>query len=120
MQNDAIDHVKAQGFRVFMHDGNQKHAWLVYTDGTRLAVLSESRFGGYSVSTKHRPNSTTGTGFQIVENVELSRLSKQELECGFATAPYWAHAMQRASVRKWEGLASFLGSDSWNARYVEM
>lgn len=96
--------IKAQGYRVFVPEKGLT-TYLNYTDGQRIGYLERSVFGGFNVSTVHVPNRTNGTGFRMLDGVDLTAAALSE---GLAHSPHWASG----EVRKWPSLEAFLKSNT--------
>ena len=114
MDRAVIVRIQSCGFDVYMRPGAD--TYLYFTDGTRIGYLQEERFGGYSLSTVHKPNSTSGTAFSIAQGIDVFDIDKQALERCFSLGPDWAHH-HFASAKKWPDMATFLKANSFNASY---
>ncbi len=116
IKQTTIEAVKRAGFDVYLH--SPEASWLIYTDGTRLAYLQNERFGGMSITTKHKPSSYHGTGFVMLESLDDNDLTREILEQGFAIAPHWA--THKSEVRKYRDFAEFLNEGPFNRRYTKV
>jgi hypothetical protein len=114
MKQDVIDAVAAAGFDVYMRALTD--TWLIFTDPAtgRIGYLQAPRGDGYSLSTVHMPNTTTGTGFQV--DRYLTDFSRQSLQRAFL-APDWASGRDRESVRKYRDIEHFRAANEWNGAY---
>lgn len=103
-----IEKIKSFGFRVFQRKGGDNHAF--FSDGKNIGYI-ENAGRGLKCSTVHIPNRTTGTGYGI----EISEISKSELEKAFCIVPHWASPGDIPSVVKYSSLEAFLKSPytSW-------
>lgn len=114
--NKLADQIKALGFRVFIRDGGDTYAH--FTDGKSFGYVQTGDYGhGYSISSVHKPNQRTGTGFGISKP---EALTKENLSEAFCIAPYWASQSDRASVNKYESEQAFLKAHSWGGGLQEV
>ena len=92
-----IDTVKAAGFKVFVKPGDV--TWLYFTDADekRIGYLQWDRSGYAEISSVHKPNKNSGTGFKLDP---IPRLDRENLEKAFTHAPSWASSRDRDSVIK--------------------
>ena len=86
MKQEVIDAITAAGFDVYMRD--QKDTYLLFTDGKNIGYLQADRLAGFTISTVHKPNTTTGTGFQIERHA--TEFTAEMLARAFITTPHWA------------------------------
>jgi hypothetical protein len=70
---------------------------------------------GYTISTVHVPNTTSGTGFQIERNVD--RFDKEMLARAFVLSPDWSRGTATASVRKYRDMEDYRKASAFNASY---
>ena len=121
MQNQAIETIKAAGFKFYsrLDRLGRPSTYGYYTDGTRIGYVEFHPYRGFSVSTCHRPNRFTGTGFQY--HRDASELTPAMLEDGLRMWPpgSWTPS-ERESVHKWKDWSAFATVDSWNAGLVDM
>jgi hypothetical protein len=110
----AIDAIKAAGLQAYMR--NPDDTWVYYTDGTRIAQIGFDRLTGWTLTTCHMPNTTTGCGFRLDSP---NALDAHTLESGFMTAPAWAYARDRQTVRKWKNWEAFRSANPFNQGYAE-
>ena len=109
-----IDQITAAGFDVYMRDPSDTYCY--FTDGTRIGYLQLGRLEGLSLTTVHKPNTQTGTGFGVIQG--LGHLDRKTLELAFVTYPNWPlYPEHRASVHKYKDMAAFLKADHWNSTY---
>jgi hypothetical protein len=114
VNKETIAKVQSYGLDVYMR--NETDSWLIFTDGKRIGYLDTGgTFGLFNLCTVHKPNRTTGTGFQVGRH-EAS-FDKAALESCFAFAPAWAHGGDRETVKKYRDIADFLNADDWNRGY---
>ena len=112
-----MDHValfKAAGFQVWMRKANDSHC--LVTDGKRIAYVQWSNYSNPGVSTVHKPNKTTGTGFRISDEITIPLVSLAMA----MIAPSWADSRDIASVRKYRDWTEFHSSDSFNSELFEV
>lgn len=113
MPPEVIGAVKSAGFDVYMR--GESDSWLLFTDGTRIGYLENSCATGLRISTVHKPNTHSGTGFAIVDGLAISDLTRDKLSEGFLHAPDWGRHI--ASVRKWRDFEAFKEANSFNRAY---
>ena len=106
-----IETIKAAGFTAYRRD--EKSTYLLYTDGTHIGYAEHHPIRGYNISTVHKPNHTSGTGFNIER--ESSDINAAMLAAAFCHAPDWADMPSRVSVVKYRDMAAYLAADKWNA-----
>lgn len=107
MDRATIAKVQAFGFDVWMRN-LERDTYLWFTDGTRIGYLQEGA-GGFTLCTVHKPNHTSGTGYQIARDV--GDFTKADLVRCFAAQPHWAYASEAKSVVKYRGMAHFTSAD---------
>ena len=111
MKQEVIDAIAAAGFDVYM--SGPTDTWLIFTDGKNLGYMQDGRLEGLTLSTVHKPNTTTGTGFGMGAVPEITR---EALARAFVIAPDWAGRVV-SSVRKYRDIEDFRSCDSFNAAY---
>lgn len=109
-----LDLIKAAGFRVFVRD-QQRPTYCFFTDGTRIGYAQWSSMRD-SVSSVHKPNRLTGTGFAIADEITVKSLNAA-ISCH---APHWASDSERASVVKYADWNAYVGASTFNAELVEV
>lgn len=115
MDRAVIEKVQSFGFRVYMR--NRSDTWLVFVDEfDRLGMLEGDRLSGrYNLSTVHKPNTTTGTGYQVERHTP--DFDKAMLLRCFARQPSWASSREAGTVIKYKGINDYRARDTWNAEY---
>lgn len=110
--NGYVEMMKAEGWKVYTRD---RAEYCYCTDGTNIAYVQWSNLGD-RVTTVHKPNRTTGTGFSIAETItpQTIRTALQMF------APNWADSKDRRSVRKYKDWEEFHHADSFNAQLREV
>ena len=111
LQPEVLDTIAALGFDVYQTPYALGKSYLYFADGARIGYLQCSDWGGLSLSTVHVPNQTTGTGFRMADTFRPEALTRAELERAFAIAPDWASNRERATVRKWRDVGTFVKSN---------
>lgn len=107
----TIRAIQQHGFTVYMQTDNKRiPSWLVYTSCNRIAYLQSGYFGGFDISTEHKPCKNNGTGFRVADNAELTR---ESLLSGF-NKPDWAQSLK---VQSWENPKEFFESSPYNRQY---
>jgi hypothetical protein len=112
MEQRIIDAVAAAGFDVWMRD--PKDTWMLFTDGKNIGYLQSDRMAGYTISTVHIPNTTSGTGFQIERHV--ADFTRDMLARAFVHCPDWFRR-DAASVRKYRDIEHYRAESSFNEAY---
>lgn len=120
---EAIKKIKEAGFDVYVHQhagryGGEKITYAYYSDGQSIGYIQRSGLGGYDISTVHKANHSSGTGFSIERGISLSQLTKANLEQGFVFAPSWA--VETKSVNKWKDMDAFLSANTWNKGFYKV
>lgn len=113
MKQEVIDHIASLGFDVYMQDPSD--TYLHFTDGVNIGYLQEARYGGFDLSTVHKPNTKSGTGFRVGDSISLEGLTAETLARAFIKYPSWAS--YPSSVVKYRDIEHFLGADQFNAKY---
>ena len=108
---ETIALIKSFGFDVYMR--SPKDSWLYFTDGKRIGYLQNDFGGGYSLSTVHKPNISTGTGFDVGRNIY--DLSKEVLERAFMFAPSWSY--DHHTIVKYPDMHAFIAANQFNKEY---
>ncbi len=106
----AIEAVAAAGFAVYMRAVTD--TYLFFTDGTKIGYLQVGLGGGYSLSTVHIPNKSTGTGFGVADPNVLDR---EALEKALIHTPHWVGRDAANTVRKYRDMEDMRSRDAWNA-----
>ena len=115
--NGYIEMMKAQGWKVYQRPvkGISKGEYCYCTDGTNIAYVQWSD-GRPQVSTVHKPNRTTGTGFQFSDLITPDSIRKA-MAC---IAPSWALSREVPSVHKYKNWEEFHKSNNFNAELEEV
>ena len=108
-----FEFLKTAGFDVYMKDGGDTYCY--FTDGVSMGYVQHNPRDGYSFSTCHKPNRTTGTGFRVDQSADLVQTAKN---C-FVFAPSWASSEDVKSVKKWQGIEDFRSASKWNAGFTK-
>lgn len=107
-----VARIKHCGYRVFMCPPSNTYCY--YTDGTRIGY---AQWGQTTrVTTVHKANTTTGTGFIISDEITPATLR----EALITHAPTWAASWDRASIHKYKDWAAFRAADPWHDQLQEM
>lgn len=112
MDQKIIDAVASAGFDVWMR--NPKDSWLLFTDGKNIGYLQDDRLAGYCISTVHKPNTSSGTGFQIARHVP--DFGRGMLLGAFAHCPEW-YRRDASSVHKYKDMEDYRSESSFNQSY---
>lgn len=98
--NEYIQLIKSLGLSVYVKDENA--TWCHFTDGVNIGYAQWGR-NSTSVSTVHKANCTTGTGFRYADDITESSIMGS-LKC---IAPNWASAGDAKTVIKYRDFADF-------------
>ena len=107
------------GFKVFVYH-KDKISWLIFSKNKNIGYVSlnDNVFRGFSFSTKHKPNRTTGTGFQI--HTEIFKPTIQHALDTFILCPAWASSQKsRESVNKYKNIEEYLKGEDV-LKYVKL
>ena len=123
MDKATIAKVQSFGFDVWMHGPDESASWMIFTDpeGKRLGYLQENSGGiggGWTLSTVHKPNTTTGTGYSMGNAV--ADFTAEDLAACFAMGPAWALNRDMASVKKYRDMEEYRSRGSWEAKYRKL
>jgi hypothetical protein len=114
---NAIRMAETAGLKVYMRDP-AKDSWFLYSDATGRIGYCEPYFAGFSISTVHKPNQTTGTGFRMTDGpLDACELDRATFERGFATAPSWASRRDVESVRKYRNMDEYRARGTFESAY---
>lgn len=113
MKQETIDHVASLGFDVYMRD--PKDTWLIFVEGDKLGNLQEARFGGFDLSTVHKPNTRCGTGYRVADSIPLP--DAETLRKAFWNAPDWAWIKDVVLVEKYKGIEAYRKANRFNEAY---
>lgn len=114
MNKKIIAKVQSFGFDVYMRNP-ERDTWLLFTDGKRIGYLQYLPMEGFTLSTVHKPNKTTGTGIQVKRHAE--DFNKEDLERCFELAPGWLPRDGIASITKWRDIDEYRSANSFNVDY---
>jgi len=117
MIQKAVSHIMSLGFKVYMRKPSEDRHF-IFTDGINMAMISYIPAAGYHLTSMHRPNMVTGTGFAFGTYADLPSMTKEELSRAFYRTPSWATSdYYSKTVRKWKNIDEFLGADPWNGSF---
>lgn len=111
--------LKSFGFRVFVPTNMQNATWCYFVEGDKIGYLQAPTWSLPSISTVHKPNVTSGTGFKLRE-VDWQTLTKDVCQMAFAHAPSWADAREVASVQKFASIEELLQKQTPSISYEEV
>lgn len=113
MDRSIIEQVQSYGFDVYMR--NERDTYMIFTDGQHLGYLQVDRMSGYTLRTVHKPNSQTGTGYQVERFI--GEINKEMLKACFVHVPQWASSRDREGVKKYRDIEDYRKSSQFNAEY---
>jgi len=115
--NELIGRINKFGFRVYMRKHPDTHMLFTDAGGNQIGYLQTDRLGGINMSTVHKPNRFTGTGFSLFRNVEAEYISRGDLNSCFLLYPHWASSGDRDSVKKYRDIEEYRGTCKFNEEY---
>lgn len=110
MNPAVLERLWGYGFSIYMR--SPEHRYLHYTRGSKDIAYLGLAPGGYTISTVHRPNMQTGTGFQMHSPLSFDQLTLERLLDGFRTYPdfpIWDR--DRSTVHKYPSIEAWLKDD---------
>ena len=110
ISQDTIDCVKGFGFKVYQRKDSD--SWIYYTFNDSIAYLEIGRFEGFNISSVHIKNVSTGSGYQVFQGVELTRVNLMQ---GFS-GPSWTSCRSKP----FKDMDSFINSCAFNKSYQEV
>lgn len=105
--------LKANGFTVFTYSytHNPEINYFSFTNGKGFAYVQYERLGGpYSFSSSHVANRTTGTGYRIETDGNLT-IENANLACNTLN-PNWAKHSDREATKPYRSIEHFLKCNS--------
>ena len=112
LDQTAIDFMKSKGYRVYMR--NRADSYAIFEKAGRLGYVQTERAGGYRLSSVHKPNKDTGTGFAIRElPVDLTAANLEQ--ASNMVAPHWARRPE-----KFAGIDEYRAHSRFHAQYAEV
>lgn len=109
--------IRSCGYRVFVRASKSRidSEYCFYTDGTRIAYAQWADLRTM-VSSVHKPNRTTGTGFQVSGAITADTL-RDALECH---CPNWANRGDAKTVQKYADWDAFHNESAFNKELREV
>jgi hypothetical protein len=87
---------------------NNKNYFYLSKDN-KIIYIQKARYGGYEITTVHKPNIGTGTGFKITDEPIGEATLLANLDFYFNIhAPAWATQTDLKETKKYETLEQFL------------
>jgi hypothetical protein len=83
---------------------NESGNYIAFGDDKNVGYCQIDYFVGFSFNTVHKPNASTGTGYQTDEGISTPTL--QHALSSFAFAPAWA--VNCSTVVKYKGILAYL------------
>ena len=115
LPDTAVEFIKAQGYSVFMRDRADSYALFQGDNG--IGYVQFDPMSGYTVTSVHRGNRESGTGYQIARHVD--RLSPELLAQAIATVvPHW-HRTDKAPS-KFPDIEAYRAQGAFEAQYSEV
>jgi hypothetical protein len=95
------------GFKVYVHEPKELIKWLYFEKNNNIGYVQKNYFGGLDFSSVHKPNTETGTGFQIHTEIINANIN-HALDC-FVNYPFWCVSLrEKKSVIKYKDINEFL------------
>lgn len=112
-----IDLIKAAGWRVFVRPATspRQNQYCYFTDGEVIGYAQWSDWRP-KVSSVHKPNRQTGTGFAVAEEITPETLER----AARCTWPAWAIEADRQSVHKYKDWDAFHNKDAFRKELIEV
>lgn len=92
--NKTINKIKELGYQVFVPNDDKPKTYAYYSNGNDIGYIQINRFyNSIEISTVHKANLQTGTGYSIFEgenSIGVEHILQEHLEAGFIVAPAWA------------------------------
>ena len=109
--------IRSCGYRVFIRPSKSRidSEYCFYTDGTRIAYAQWSDLRT-TVSSVHKANRTTGTGFQVSGAITADTL-RDALKCH---CPNWANCGDAETVRKYADWDEYHNESAFNRKLHEV
>jgi hypothetical protein len=113
-----METVKGLGFDVYQRD--PADTFCIYSNGHNLAYFQIDPVRGcWHVSTVHKANRQTGTGYRMTEG-SWDTPDRETLEKGFAFCPDWASNADRRTVKKFDGIGEYQAQSGFHADYKKI
>lgn len=116
MDTEIIARLQGFGFNVWMREPGDTYLLFTDAEDKNIGYLQIGRLEGIGLSTRHKANTISGTGFQVQRH-HTGELTREDCERCFVIAPGWADSRSRASVKKYRDMAEYLADSSFNAAY---
>lgn len=112
---ETINTIIKQGFKVYMRDTDDSYAYIESEDG--ICYIQHSRITGYSITTVHKPNKSTGTGYGLYSDV--GRVTPKMLNEAIRTRyPHWDYGAP--SVSKYTSMEHYTKGSKFNTIYKQV
>lgn len=110
-----FDFIRTAGYDVYQRPGGDTYCY--FTDGTRIGYCQFHPVEGYTLSSVHRPNQKTGTGYQVLRYA--AQPTTADLETALNTiVPAWDR-LNNGTVVKFRSMDTFLSSSKWNKEFTK-
>lgn len=94
-------------FQIVEYTGRKN--WAHVTDGKHVMYVQwNGEHRGFSISTTHKPNTRTGTGFHLAEYISDADLLPMIAKSITDFAPHWANSSDCASVTKYKDAQEYM------------
>lgn len=105
-----VEFIKALGFSVYMRNPDDTYCY--YTDDNNQIGYAQWSDCRQYVTSVHKANSTSGTGFRVADAITESTL----LAALATYTPHWA-VRDASSVKKWRDWEEFQTSSAWQCGF---
>lgn len=78
-------------------------SWAIVEHDGKFCCIQKAQFSGFDISTKHKPNRLTGTGFGAFDGIAAPQPHHFITACNMV-APSWVTGGQVKSVKKWNSI----------------
>lgn len=96
--------LKKSGYNVYYADDDRKDNFFLVEKNNNLAYVQYDDYDGFTISSKHKANRTTGTGFQVYKTYNPKT---SDVEKGFIFAPSWARKKELSSIQKYKNFEEY-------------
>jgi hypothetical protein len=101
MKPSIVRVIKTLGnYRVYQSGDQKTYCHFTNPEGTHIGYAQYNPIDGYTICTVHKPNSKSGTGFQIVRRAES--ITQEDLENALYSTPNWAKNYPHEKYKNWE------------------
>lgn len=108
------ENLKQSGFDVYAPEKGTTYIWVV--SGSDIAYIQHDDYEGYSISTVHKANQQSGTGFGVYRDGRMPSVG--DVERGFSVAPHEFSGYAK-SVKKYASFEEYKKVNNWQ-NYIKL